>query len=231
MNLNLLIKKIKGKILKHNNNIEELYNFILETFELMNSRVLSVKIIYSQLRLFNQNLFDKIADINNYDEFWNYLKKNYGNKLYFNKPFISDISFTNTLEVTENYLRTLDFFDNKKINEFESKIGLESSKGSTVFINKLSDDFVQVDETLMIKKEIFNIDNFTLKRIKDTLNLYFKNNELLDTRKFNAYFTFPNIKNYKWNKYLLAGITRTYFNKDFYVDKVMNNNNYIIRRV
>ena len=36
----------------------------------------------------------------------------------------------------------------------------------------------------MLKKEIFNIDNMLLKRIKNTLDLYFKNNDLLDTREF-----------------------------------------------
>lgn len=228
MNFMWLVNKLNGMFSKRNNDNQELYNFILKTFEEMKSRVLSVKIVYSQLRLLEPELFLRINEISEYEKFWNYLKKNYDGKFYFSKPFISDVPFTNTLELTENYLRTLDYFDNKTIIEFESRIGLESSKGSGIFISKLSDDFVQIDETLMIKKEIFNIDSIILKRIKNTLDLYFKNKELLDTREFNAYFTFPDISDYKWSKYLLAGIIRTYFKEYFYIDKVSND--YIIRR-
>lgn len=224
-----LVNKIKGMFSKKSNSNQELYNFILETFREMKSRVLSAKIVYSQLRLLEPELFLKIIGISEYEGFWNYLKQNYEGKLYFSKSFISDVPFTNTLEVTENYLRTLERFDNKTIIEFESRIGLESSKGSGIFINKLSDDFVQIDETMMIKKEIFNIDNVLLKRIRNTLDLFFRNNEALDTRKFKAYFTFPEIPGYEWSKYLLAGITRTYFNEYFRVDKVSND--YIIRRL
>ena len=229
MSFSLLFNKIKGMFLKKSNSNQELYNFILETFREMKSRVLSAKIVYSQLRLIEPELFFKINEISEYERFWNYLKHNYEGKLYFSKPFISDVPFTNTLEVTEKYLRSLDRFDNKTFNEFASRIGLESSKGIGIFINKMSDDFVQIDETLMIKKELFNIDNVILKRIKNTLDLFFRNNELLDTREFKAYFTFPDIPGYEWNKYLLSGITRTYFNEYFHVDKVSND--YIVRRL
>ena len=231
MSFGWLIKKIRSLFSKSDSNEQELYIFILETFKEMKSEVLSAKIVYSQLRLLNPNLFRAVTDITDYEKFWDYLKTHFSGKLYFSKPFVSSIPFTNTLEVTENYLKTLDGFDNKTIIDFESRIGLESSKGSSIFINRLSDEFVQIDETMMLKKDIFNINNMLLKRIKNTLDLYFKNNELLDTREFKAYFTFPEITGYKWNKYLLTGIIRTYFKNGFYIEKVSNDTNYIIRRI
>lgn len=227
------VNKIFNKKNLYNNNsvyVKELYEFIIETYEVMECSIISAKIIYSQLRLLKPELLKNIKSINDYDEFWDYLKKNYNNILFFDKPFVAIKPFNNIYEVTLEYLQTLNGFDNQTIIMFENKIGYESTKGSNIYIEALSNEFIQVDETMMIKKEIFNLDEILLKRIKNNLDLYFKTNEVLETKTFKAYFTFPMLSGYSWNKYLLVGIVRTYLNVDYKIEKVAYETDYIIRR-
>ncbi len=210
--------------------VKELYNFIIDTYEIMECNVISAKIIYSQLRLLKPKLLENIKSIKDYEEFWDYLKKNYHNKLFFSKPFVAIKPFNNIYEVTLEYLRTLNGFDNQTIIKFENKIGYESTKGSNIYIEALYNEFIQVDETMMIKKDIFNLDEIVLKRIKNNLELYFKTNEVLETKTFKAFFAFPTLPGYSWNKYLLVGIVRTYLNADYKIEKIAHETDYIIRR-
>ena len=100
------------------------------------------------------------------------------------------------------------------------------------FIEDMSDNFVQVNIDTMYKKEKIPITDEQLKEFKGMLELIFSRFESIDTRYFNGYQMLPNIK-YHWNKYLLAGIVRSYFSDDYEIentDSAYDVTDFIIRR-
>ena len=101
-----------------------------------------------------------------------------------------------------------------------------------MFMEKMSDNYVQIDIDTMVRKEQFNLSEDNLRSIKKTLNLLLSNFECIDTRTFNGYSMFPSLK-YDWNKYLLVGIIRTYLSDIFSIDNTENTyhtTDFIIRR-
>ena len=211
----------------------ELYNFILDILKDVNCEMISLNIVSSQLRIFKKDLFIKLKIDNDIDSLSNFIRKNLGGKLYVSKPFVSINPVRSSIDVTCDYLRTLDEFDKKNFDDFQNKIGLATHKSFELFIDKLSDEYVRVDVTKMIKKEIFALSDDLINTLSKNFNLFFRNNDLLDTSKFKAYAMFPKINDYQWNKYLLVGIIKTYFIDSYTVDnygKTINDMNYIIRR-
>ncbi len=212
---------------------EELYEFIIKLLEEVDCEMISLNIVCSQLRMFNKELFEKLKLGKDIDKLSKIIKNNLNGRLYVNKPFVAKCPIRNSVDVTCDYLRTLNEFDKKEMDDFQSKIGLVSHKSYEVFIDKMNDDFIRVDVTRMIKKEIFNISSDDLNSISKNLIFYFKNNNVLDTSKFKAYAMLPNLGKYKWNKYLLIGVIKTYFGDVYKIEKygkTINDMNYIIRR-
>lgn len=217
------IQEVKIITEKNKTYNDELFNFVIDVLQKIDCEMVSAKIVYAQLRLFKEELFNSINEINEYDKFCEYIRKEFEGRLYINKPFISNKPIRSATDVTCDYLKTLEGFDKNTIDEFDAKIGLESHKGYDIYLNKMSEEFVQIDETMMVKKDIFNISSDLLRRITRNLDIYFKNEEVLNTKTFKSYFTFPKLEGYEWNKHLLIGIIRSYLNEKYIITKIGKN--------
>ena len=123
-------------------------------------------------------------------------------------------------------------FPNDDVKSYLSKMNVGGIYSYLMFMDNMSDNFVQVDIDKMIKKEFLGINDETLRNIKKIINLLLNNFKEIDTRTFNGYGMFPKLK-YIWNKYLLVGIVRTYLSDDFaidYTDNTYRTTDFIIRR-
>ena len=95
-----------------------------------------------------------------------------------------------------------------------------------------SDDYIQVDVDRCVKKEKLNLDEYKLEQIKKELNYHINSFGPIKTSEYRNFSRFP-ILNYEWNKYLLVGIIRGYFDDLFeieYTDNMSTKTDYIIRR-
>lgn len=63
---------------------------------------------------------------------------------------------------------------------------------------------------------------FFLETIKKELLFYINSFGKLDSEKYNGYISLPKLR-YKWNKYLLIGIIRSYLSSEFEIEYTANN--------
>ena len=134
----------------------------------------------------------------------------------FRRPLFSKESLKNITKYSLifNYASSLDFFNIKIINDFVKKINIASLYSYLSFIEDMSDNFVQRDRDVMVKKEKFNISEENLSKIKESLNLCINRYKNINTESFVGYGIFPSLSIH-WNKYLLVGIVRTYLSQSF----------------
>jgi hypothetical protein len=97
----------------------------------------------------------------------------------------------------------------------------------------MSDEFVQISIDTMMKKEQLKIAEDKLNKIRKMLNLIFDRFDEIKTESFNGYSMLPSL-NIRWNKYLLVGIVRSFFENEYEVDDTdatYDKTEFIIRRI
>ena len=101
-----------------------------------------------------------------------------------------------------------------------------------VFMEDMSESYVQINKDSMQKKEKLNLTEEKLKEIHDFIEMVVKEKEL-KTDNFDGYFMLPIIEK-PWNKYLLVGIIRSYFSNEFEIENTTNyydTTDFIVRRI
>lgn len=217
------------------NTIKKLEYYITNLFESLNTKVLSSRKVFSKMVLTNKSLLDDLKFINDQYTMFSLLRYLFRNKYYFNRPLIAidEESLVGQETVVREYVSKLDKFNLKIIKAYQTKLSLRGLYSYLEFMENLSDEFTQINIDTMVKKDLLGVDNQFLKKLSEMFSLIFSKFESVDTRVFNGYILLPSL-DYKWNKYLLAGIIRTFFNE---VYEVENTNNYykvtdfIIRKI
>ena len=100
------------------------------------------------------------------------------------------------------------------------------------FMEDMSEDYVQFNKDSMIKKENINISEGQLSKIHEFITIAITEKGL-QTNNFDGYFMLPKLEK-TWNKYLLVGIIRSYFNEEFEIGNTTNyydTTDFIIRRI
>ena len=126
----------------------------------------------------------------------------------------------------------LDDFTISDIQNYIDRMNLRNCPNWSEFIKRNSDEFVWINMERMVRKEKMYIQSSILEYIKRIITVYIDNMKCIDTRTFNAYSNFPKV-GFEWNKYLLIGIIRTYFDNLFDVEATeltYKISDYIIRR-
>lgn len=214
--------------------ITNLKKLIDELFHNLNSETISVRKVYARIKLFEDKYDINIKLLNSYFDLFSIIQLLFPNDYYYSRPFIStnpNMSTSNE-QFLRNYLVNFDSFTNKDVKNYFTKMNVRGLYSYLMFMESMSDEYVQVDMDKMVKKEIFNISDDDLRNIKKVLNLLLNNYDCIDTKVFKGYSIFPKI-NYEWNKYLLVGIIRSYLSDFFAVENTANTyhlTDFIIRR-
>ena len=85
----------------------------------------------------------------------------------------------------------------------------------------------------MVRKEKLGITQEQLTQLNQLLDLIFDKYNELDTSVFKGYQILPKMPT-PWNKYLLIGIIRSYFDEQFEIENknnMYNNTDFVIRRL
>lgn len=188
---------------------EKLQEIIEETFQKTN-QIISCKLLYDIIMEKNKDLLANLIIPINYFSLFSLIKvlfPEYG----YHRPLIyknkeNKQSFFNILY---NYALSLDSFNKKDLDNYIKELQLRPLNSYLSFMEEMSDNFVQINIDTMLNKNKLNIDSTFLKSFEEALNLYFINNNSLDTSSFNSFALFPEFQ-YKWNKYLLVGLIRSY---------------------
>lgn len=178
----------------------------------LNSDVIVSNKLYARMRMMHMNELINLGQLNNPKDIYRLANTYYSKKYYFKEPFISKDKNSNLSndEIIYSYAYTLDEISVLKLNQYADKMHLKKLDNYLQFFEEASDDYVQIDESKMVKKEKLDIDPDVLERIKNELKYYIDSFGNIDSETYAGYNALPSL-NVSWNKYLLLGLCRTYF--------------------
>lgn len=212
----------------------EFKKFIDNQFNLLNSNLISSKKIYARLLLTNKDLYKKLNLKNGHFQLFSMMKILYP-EFYYHRPFISkeDTTVNTNYNVIRNHIEKYEKFNIKTVHDYERKMNITGIYNYLQFMEDMSDDYVQIDISTMLKKEKLDISSSELKNIKNSIDLILNNFGNINTENFKGYSLLPKIK-YGWNKYLLIGILRTFYSDDYEIINTGNkysNTDFEVRRL
>lgn len=215
--------------------IERLDEFIKGLFELLGARTITSAKIYGRLCLVNKQLLTDLKVATDQFSMFSLVRSLFKEKYYFSRPFIAldEEACTTRKGVISDYVRKLDSFNLSTINSFTSKMNVGGLYSYLEFMEDMSDEFVQISIDTMMKKEQLKITEDQLSKIRKMLNLIFDRFDEIKTETFNGYSMMPSL-NIRWNKYLLVGIVRSFFENEYEVDDTdatYDKTEFIIRRI
>ena len=208
--------------------------FIDNLFNSLGTDVISSRKIYARLALTNRNLLEKLKIAQDNFSTFSLIKYLFKGQYGFNRPIITlDVnSDVTSINVIVNYIQSLDTFNLKTIKNYVAKMNIRGINSYLVFMEDMSDEYVQYNIETMIKKDKFEISANELSQIDNLLKLMLERFNKIDTSTFSGYMMLPKLK-YHWNKYLLVGIIRSYFPNDYEIEntsKFYDQTDFIIRR-
>ena len=179
-----------------------------------------MKILYSDFFEKNDFILDDYS-------LFSILKILFKNKYYFYRPLIGKekINSNSSRGVIMNYLEDYDVIKIDSIVKYIQKMNIRCLTIEEIF-ETTSEQFLQIDKETIVKKEIASINKFELEAISKSIRLHINNYGLCYISKVSSYVNFPNLK-YKWNKYLLLGIVRTYLRDEYRIIQTNRSNNYL----
>ena len=223
-----------SKVVITDETITEFKKFIDGVFSSLGTNVASSRKIYAKLSLTKKPLLEKLKLARDNFSTFSLIRYLFKDEYGFNRPIISldKNADTNTYNVIVNYASSLETFNSKTIKNYVSKMNIAGLYSYLAFMEDMSDNFVQVNIETMIRKDKFEMTDDQVKKLDNLISLIIGRFEQIDTRSFNGYQMLPKVK-YHWNKYLLAGVVRSFLADKY---EVTNTENYydltdfIIRR-
>ncbi|MBP3920549.1 MAG: hypothetical protein J6D28_03175 [Bacilli bacterium] len=223
-----------SKLNINDNTKTELKEFVDNQFSLLNSNLISSKKIYARLLLTNKDLYKKLNLKNGHFQLFSMMKILYPN-FYYHRPFISteDTTVNTNYNVIRNHIEKYEKFNIKTVHDYQRKMNITGIYNYLQFMEDMSDDYVQIDISTMLKKDKLDISSSELENIKKSVDLILNNFGIINTENFKGYSLLPKIK-YGWNKYLLIGILRTFYSDDYEIINTGNkysNTDFEVRRL
>lgn len=192
--------------------------YVKDIFIKENSKILTSRKIYGKMKIFNKDELSKLHYIDDQFALFSLIKYLFGNQFHFHRPYISldDDQELTTQALLYDELTNKKTFTYSDVGKFYSKMGIYMNKSWQLYMEDFSDDFIQTDAQTLMRKDILDIKENQLKEIHSVLHLIMDKTSAIQLKDFIGYQMFPTIK-LGWNKYILAGIVRSYFDDEFQV--------------
>lgn len=214
--------------------VDVLRKFIDEQFESMGTDVISSRKIYAKLSLTKKELLEQLHLTHGQFTLFSLMKYLYPD-LYYSRPLISTkvMEQKGSYSLIKSHAQKYDKFDHNTILDYVSKMNIGGLYSYLEFMDDMSDEYVQIDIDTMVRKEKLGITQEQLLQLNQLLDLIFDKYNELDTSIFKGYQMLPKMP-VPWNKYLLIGIIRSYFDEQFEIENknnMYNNTDFVIRRL
>jgi len=196
-------------------------------FKSLKTKIISTKKLYSRMRILYSDFFEKNDYILDDYSLFSILKIVFKDSYHFYRPLIGKekINSNSSRGVIMNYLEDYDTVKVDSIAKYIQKMNIRYLTTDEIF-ETTSEQFLQIDKETIIRKEIAAINKFELNAISKSIKLHIYNYGSCYISKISSYVNFPNIK-YKWNKYLLLGIVRSYLKDEYSIIQTNKSNNYL----
>ena len=122
----------------------------------------------------------------------------------------------NRTEALKMYVSSTDEFDKSDVDFAMQKYGVSGNYYTFLdVIGFAKETHVQISRDVVLKKALLNLPEDTILTIGQTLKGLVGLLGVIDTRTFDRYSTLPPVPGRTWDKYLLAGVVRSYFSNDY----------------
>ena len=201
-------------------------------FDSLGTMVISSHKLYGVMRLKHRDEMLKLGELNNPSVFFQVCELLLSRKYVFEKPFISK---SKTLSLTNDELMMRYAYSQQKITvasltKYADKMHFKKIDSILKFFVAISEQYVQVSIDTLIDKDLLNISDDLVEKIRKEIVYYINSFGPIETSKYVGYSVLPSIE-LKWNKYLLIGIVRTFLNDELkieYTEKAYNKTDFII---
>gem|GEM_PF-2066858 len=212
-------------------------NVIVEIYQTLQKSLCTTYVtsskIYAHLSLFHPDILKEMPFVENQYDLFSVMKNQFPSKFQFKRPFIgtSDIDFSYQ-EAIRRYAESCRVISKRDIDMFCARMHLRSMYSYLIFIDDVSDLFIQVDKDRLVAKQDDFLDEAKTNEISTILDISFGTNDSINIRDIHNLYMFPKAA-YPWNKYHLAGIIRTYLSDRFvlkYTDSQYDKTDFILWR-
>ena len=122
----------------------------------------------------------------------------------------------NRTEALKMYVASTDEFDKSDVDFAMQKYGVSGNYYTFLdVIGFAKETHVQISRDVVLRKALLNLPEDTILTIGQTLKGLAGLLGVIDTRTFDRYSTLPPVPGRTWDKYLLAGVVRSYFSNDY----------------
>jgi hypothetical protein len=205
-----------------------------ELFTDLRTPVITSRKLFVRMLALHPDLMRTLPQIDSQFAFFSFIAFYFKKDYYYRRPYISK---DETLEKTHfsilaNYLLSIDEFTHPLVQEYITRMGLHYLNSYLVLMIEMSDDFIQINQDTCVKKSILKLSPESLHHFKERLDYTLSCLGSIDTTNFSGYSAFPNL-GIPWNKYLLVGIIRSFFDDDYdieYTSSYYNETEFIIKK-
>lgn len=172
--------------------------------------------LFARMSLMHEKTMNELGNLNNSEDFFKIVESQLGNVFYFKHPFISvnkDSVMSND-EIIIAYAYEKDEFSIVELNDYADKMHLKKLNNYIQFMIDCSEEYVQVSVDKMVRKEKIDLPYEIIEKVNKELKFYISSFGPVDTRQYSGYTSMPEL-GYKWSKYLLVGVIRTYLKHKF----------------
>ena len=188
-------------------------------FENLKTDIIVCNKIYSRMILLYDSEMKHLGEMNNPTGLYKIVTTLLSNKYYCKNSYISKNPINNITneQMISSYISDLDEFTITSLNNYIEKMHLKKLDNYMMFIENISDSFVQVDVERLISIKKFFIPSNTINLLKKEIRFYIDSFGVINSDNFLGYESLPKL-NYEWNKYLLLGIIRTFLSDVFSIE-------------
>lgn len=200
---------------------EDLKKEVDNLFVLQNHDCITSRKLYGRIAFINKEMMQLLGEVNNHFRLFSLLSNIFKDDYEFRRPYIGVLGKKdiNKYSLVKEYINTLEYFNVKAVNSFINKHRIGGLYSFTELFEEMSGEYVLITYDTMVKKENLSIVESVLNKIEFELKYYISSFGEINTAAFKGYSAFPQVK-YRWNKYLLIGIIRTFLSEKFEVEVV-----------
>lgn len=188
-----------------NKDIDDIRQYLRMTTS--NKTIKHLKDIYSYFTIMREE-FMKNNQIDNSNYLYNILKYFFSNNFNFKYPFITSLKteILNINERIEDFVFSNDILAISDLRDYIEENNLRLNGSMQDYLLKINNDYLRVDDDLIVKKTLVNLSSEIINHIEHILKTNLSNTDKINISKIKNYERyFPTI-NYQWNHHLLASI-------------------------
>ena len=175
--------------------------------------------LYDRMKIMHPDIMEKLGKLSNQSDFYKLCAVTFQKVFYFHAPFIckTEMDGLTQDDLILKHIYEKDEITCNEISSFCERMQLKHPNSYLELMKSLSEDYVQVSQDKIVRKNLIGMDENLLRSIGSELAFYINSFGDISSETYVGYSSLPAL-NYEWNKYLLLGVVRSFFPNQFNIE-------------